>query len=97
MRGGGQQVSGPRWVAACILALGAEIAGRPGLSVYDGSWTEWGAEDSGCKGNSVSAILSFGWLFYNVLAGDHIVVCIMFMLLGCTLVHVECKTALAYQ
>ena len=35
-------------VTACILALGAEIAGRPGVPVYDGSWTEWGAEDSGC-------------------------------------------------
>lgn len=35
-------------VTACVLALGAEIAGRSGIPVYDGSWTEWGAEQSGC-------------------------------------------------
>jgi thiosulfate/3-mercaptopyruvate sulfurtransferase len=39
-------------VTACVLALGAALAVpelRPkGLPVYDGSWTEWGAEDSGC-------------------------------------------------
>ena len=29
-------------VTACILALGAEIAGYDNLSVYDGSWTEYG-------------------------------------------------------
>ena len=39
-------------VTACVLALGAALAVpelRPkGLPVYDGSWTEWGAEESGC-------------------------------------------------
>ncbi|WEM45736.1 sulfurtransferase (plasmid) [Photobacterium sp. DA100] len=30
-------------VTACILALAAELAGRKQLTVYDGSWTEWGA------------------------------------------------------
>jgi len=30
-------------ITACILALGAELAGRKDLSVYDGSWTEWGS------------------------------------------------------
>lgn len=38
-------------VTACVLSLGAAVAdpSRPdGLPVYDGSWTEWGAEDSGC-------------------------------------------------
>lgn len=30
-------------ITACILALGAEIAGFNNKSVYDGSWTEWGA------------------------------------------------------
>ncbi|GAA3555452.1 sulfurtransferase [Snuella lapsa] len=29
-------------ITACVLALGAEIAGYNKLSVYDGSWTEWG-------------------------------------------------------
>lgn len=30
-------------ITACVLALGAELAGYRGLSVYDGSWTEWGS------------------------------------------------------
>ena len=30
-------------ITACILALGAEIADFDNLSVYDGSWTEWGS------------------------------------------------------
>ncbi|MGF1681525.1 sulfurtransferase [Photobacterium minamisatsumaniensis] len=29
-------------VTACILALAAELTGRKNLTVYDGSWTEWG-------------------------------------------------------
>lgn len=29
-------------VTACILALGAELSGYKNLSVYDGSWTEYG-------------------------------------------------------
>ena len=29
-------------VTACILALGAELSGYENLSVYDGSWTEYG-------------------------------------------------------
>lgn len=29
-------------LTACILALGAEISGYKNISVYDGSWTEWG-------------------------------------------------------
>ncbi|ASI92238.1 sulfurtransferase [Vibrio mediterranei] len=29
-------------VTACILALGAYVCGYHNLSVYDGSWTEWG-------------------------------------------------------
>lgn len=32
-------------ITACILALGAEIAGIKNISVYDGSWTEWGSLD----------------------------------------------------
>jgi len=29
-------------ITACVLALGAELAGLKNVSVYDGSWTEWG-------------------------------------------------------
>lgn len=29
-------------VTACVLALGAELAGYGEVSVYDGSWSEWG-------------------------------------------------------
>ncbi|MFD8798636.1 sulfurtransferase [Streptomyces atroolivaceus] len=29
-------------VTACVLALGAELAGYGGVAVYDGSWSEWG-------------------------------------------------------
>lgn len=31
-------------VTACILALAADLSGRKKLTVYDGSWTEWGSE-----------------------------------------------------
>ena len=34
-------------VSACVLALGAELVGYTHLSVYDGSWTEWGEPDNG--------------------------------------------------
>ncbi|WP_185034199.1 sulfurtransferase [Streptomyces candidus] len=35
-------------VTACVLALGARLAGYGGaVAVYDGSWSEWGAEGSG--------------------------------------------------
>lgn len=30
-------------ITACVLALGAKLAGCNNLSVYDGSWTEWGS------------------------------------------------------
>lgn len=32
-------------VTACILALAANLIGRKVLTVYDGSWTEWGATE----------------------------------------------------
>ena len=32
-------------VTACILALAAKLIGRRVLTVYDGSWTEWGATE----------------------------------------------------
>jgi thiosulfate/3-mercaptopyruvate sulfurtransferase len=30
-------------LTACVLALGASIVGYKNISVYDGSWTEWGS------------------------------------------------------
>jgi thiosulfate/3-mercaptopyruvate sulfurtransferase len=33
-------------VTACVLALGATLAGHSQLSVYDGSWSEWGLPSS---------------------------------------------------
>ena len=30
-------------ITACVLALGATIAGYEEVAVYDGSWTEWGS------------------------------------------------------
>ena len=30
-------------ITACVLALGADLAGVKRTSVYDGSWTEWGS------------------------------------------------------
>lgn len=30
-------------VTACVLALGATLSGYKSISVYDGSWAEWGA------------------------------------------------------
>lgn len=32
-------------ITACVLALGAEIIGLDNKTVYDGSWSEWGADD----------------------------------------------------
>ena len=32
-------------VTACVLALGLDLAGRPDVAVYDGSWTEWGGRN----------------------------------------------------
>ncbi|MBI3152342.1 MAG: sulfurtransferase, partial [Chloroflexi bacterium] len=34
-------------VTACVDALAAELAGYKNISVYDGSWSEWGLESSG--------------------------------------------------
>lgn len=33
-------------VTACIVALAAEVSGYSRLSVYDGSWSEWGRTDA---------------------------------------------------
>ncbi|SMY34597.1 sulfurtransferase [Photobacterium andalusiense] len=33
-------------VTACILALAAQQVGRDNVTVYDGSWTEWGANEN---------------------------------------------------
>jgi thiosulfate/3-mercaptopyruvate sulfurtransferase len=32
-------------VSACVLALGLHLVGRPDVSVYDGSWAEWGGRE----------------------------------------------------
>lgn len=32
-------------VTACILALAADISGYKNVRVYDGSWSEWGADN----------------------------------------------------
>jgi len=32
-------------VTACILALGMYVLNKPNVSVYDGSWSEWGTQD----------------------------------------------------
>jgi thiosulfate/3-mercaptopyruvate sulfurtransferase len=33
-------------VTACVLAVGLHLLGNEAVSVYDGSWTEWGASDA---------------------------------------------------
>ena len=33
-------------VTACVLAVSLHILGNEAVSVYDGSWTEWGASDA---------------------------------------------------
>jgi len=42
-RGGNAIFSCGSGITACILALGAEIAGYKNNTVYDGSWAEWGS------------------------------------------------------
>ncbi|MFI1771391.1 sulfurtransferase [Thalassobellus citreus] len=39
-------------LTACVLALGAEISGYNNISVYDGSWTEYGTLTTGNMENS---------------------------------------------
>lgn len=39
-------------VTACVVALGAAMIGHEAISVYDGSWTEWGARDDLPKATS---------------------------------------------
>ncbi|WP_349293182.1 rhodanese-like domain-containing protein [Corynebacterium breve] len=34
-------------VTACVNALGATLAGREDVVVYEGSWSEWGRPNSG--------------------------------------------------
>lgn len=36
-------------VTACVIALALYELGYPDVPVYDGSWSEWGREDSGTK------------------------------------------------
>ena len=37
-------------LTACVLALGAELSGYKNISVYDGSWTEYGSLTTGDMG-----------------------------------------------
>ncbi|MDT7831987.1 sulfurtransferase [Flavobacteriaceae bacterium S356] len=30
-------------ITACVLALAADVSGYSGMTIYDGSWTEWGS------------------------------------------------------
>ena len=32
-------------ITACVLAAGLALAGNGDVTVYDGSWTEWGSSD----------------------------------------------------
>ena len=33
-------------VTACVLAVGLHLLGNEAVTIYDGSWTEWGASDA---------------------------------------------------
>lgn len=33
-------------VTACVLAVGLHLLGNDAVTIYDGSWTEWGASDA---------------------------------------------------
>ncbi|BBI48015.1 hypothetical protein HORIV_04360 [Vreelandella olivaria] len=33
-------------ITACIILLAAELAGYTQLSLYDGSWADWGSSES---------------------------------------------------
>jgi thiosulfate/3-mercaptopyruvate sulfurtransferase len=42
-------------VTACVLAFGLHLIGKDDVALYDGSWTEWGADPATPKGTRVPA------------------------------------------
>jgi thiosulfate/3-mercaptopyruvate sulfurtransferase len=41
-------------VTACVLLFGAHLLGRDGVKLYDGSWSEWGADPDTPKATQVA-------------------------------------------
>ena len=42
-------------MTACVLAFALHLIGKEDVSLYDGSWAEWGADPATPKASSVPA------------------------------------------